>query len=194
MAFRVILTFVSIAALINGCSGLISQQFGSLKLHVFEMKDLHQADLGRKEFIRLSDAQITGDFIFAPGKVENDRAVVLYPLVDEAQLDSLRGGQKIHINLMAWEHRRPGSVADTVSLGTQPKEYLGLIRPPGKRFEQPETLDSNKYQMSKNLAYLAIGRKPLSWQWNAGIMLAALLVLLLMVRRSTSARSAAKKT
>ncbi|MCB0634128.1 MAG: hypothetical protein R2824_33475 [Saprospiraceae bacterium] len=192
MTFRIILTFVSIAALINGCSGLISQQFGTGKLQVFAMKDLSQTDLSKKDFIQLSDAQITGDFIFAPGKVDNNRAVVLYPLVDEAQLDSLREGRKIHINLMAWENRRPGSEADTVSLGMQPKEYLGLIRPPGKRFEQPEALDSNKYQMSENLAYLAIGRKPLSWEWNAVIMMASLLILLLMVRRSASTRSAKK--
>lgn len=149
------------------------------------MKDIRHTDLTRKEFIRLSDAQITGDFIFAPGKVENDRAVVLYPLVDQNQLDSLQKGNQIHINLMAWEHRRPGSAADTVSLGTEPRAFLGLIRPPGKRFEQGEALDSNKYQLSENLAYLAVGRKPLSWQWNAAIMLAALSILLLMVRRST---------
>lgn len=183
MAFRIIFMLVCLVAFINGCSSLVSQRFGSHKLQVVDMAAVRTDGLGATDFIQLSDAQITGDFIFAPGKTENDRTVVLYPLVDAAQMDSLRQGQKVFVNLIGWENRRPGSEADTVSIATVPELYRGLIRKPGKRFEKVTALDSTRYGIANEVTYLAIGKQPLEWQWNVLIMGIAFAIFLLLGRR-----------
>lgn len=183
MAFRIIFMFICIAAFINSCGSLVSQKFGSHRLQVMDMKALRDSGIGSTDFIQLSDAQITGDFVFAPGKSDNDRTVVLYPLVDTHQLDSLRNGQRVSVSLVGWEHRRPGSEADTVSISTLQDVYRGLVQSPGKRFEKVSALDSTKYGFTDDLVYVAIGRHPVEWHWNVAVMAAAAVILFLLVSR-----------
>lgn len=180
MTIRTIVMLVCIVAFINGCNSLISQQFGTNKLRNVSMDQARKSGLSDADYVELTNAQITGDFIFAPGRNENDKAVVLYPLVDQRQLDSLREGNPVWIKLIGWEKRRPGSIPDTVSIDTRREVYRGLVREPGNRFNKARELNPDKYRLSRNLVYVEMGKEPLEWYWNVAIMLVSFVTFLFL--------------
>lgn len=183
MIVRTIILLVCIVTFINGCNGLISQKFGSRQLHSYSMDQARKSGLSDIDFIELKDAQVTGDFIFAPGRSENDRTVVLYPLVDSLQLDSLRQGQQVWVKLVGWEKRRPGSIPDTVSINTQRPIYRGMVRQPGSRFNRADELNKEKFRLARNPVLIEMGKEPLEWYWNVVMMLAAFGLFILLSRK-----------
>ncbi len=175
MLFRIVIVLFSVVAFINGCSSLISRVAGTHKLRTYAMENVLAEGIGDADYIEVSGAWRSGDFVHTPPLKRGYKPVVAYPVLSQAQIDSLGKGMAVRPAVIAWSQKFD---PECVNAGNcAPKEAFtldGITRKIDKERNRIHTLDASKYVVPQNVIYIETGRKPLDWYWNLAIMLFAL--------------------
>ena len=102
MIFRVIIVILCLTVFINGCNSLISLQFGTHKLRTISIDQVIENGVGDADYLEITGAWQTDDYIYVPGKKPPETAVIIYPLLSEDQVQKVESGQQIAPAVIAW--------------------------------------------------------------------------------------------
>ena len=167
MWLRLTALLICIVFFITGCNSLISQFFGTHKLRDFTMKQVLEEGLGDADYVRISEAWQTGDYITVPPRTDADRAVLLFPIVSKSQLEQLDAGQTIAPELIAWTKNFSMTCDENQDCVPRLETSIsGIVREMRKQKNRAHMLPADRYQLPENVGYIEAGRAPLAWYWN----------------------------
>lgn len=185
MLFRVLTVLICIVVFINGCNSVVSRYFGTHKLRSFTMEQALTEGIGDADFIELSDAYPSGDFVFVPGKRSNDPGIIIFPLLSQAQLAQLDQGQQVKPRVIAWtEDFNPDCVKQGNCMPRGARIYKGIVRNLSKEKNKTSQLPANKFALPSYVVYMETGREPIAWYWNVAMMVGAVLLAFVIERKN----------
>lgn len=168
---------------VNSCNSLISRVAGTHKLRTFTMEELRYEGLGDADYVEITATTTTSDYIFEPNRNASWPGFVQYPVLSQAQADSLANGNQVTVYLVAWTQRyEEGCVENGNCVTASEGNIKGLVRPLNKRFNKAEELPKNKYQLADTPVYIEVSRKPLDWYWSLLFMILAVAIAFGMER------------
>jgi hypothetical protein len=166
-AFRLLFVLGGIVLMINGCNSLLSQFFGTHKLHPYSAQAALGEGIGDADYVALTDSYRTGDFVVGPALHETDKDILLYPIFSQAQADSLSNGQVVTAGIIAWgTNYDPPCIERGDCIPMESLTATGLIREPNPRKNESAALATDQVQLAERLIFLEIDREPLAWYWN----------------------------
>ena len=95
MIIRLLIILGCVVVFINGCNSLISQHFGTHKLRGYTMEEVQQTGIGDADFIEVSGALLSGDFVFKAAKSPTNPGVIIYPVLSDGQLAAHRRAHRV---------------------------------------------------------------------------------------------------
>lgn len=174
MIFRIIVILACVLVFVNSCNSLISRVAGTHKLRTFTMEELSNEGLGDADYVEITGTITTSDYIFEPNRKASWPGFVQYPVLSQAQADSLANGHQVTVYLVAWTQRYEEACVNNGNCVTASEGNIkGLVRPLNKRFNKTEELPKNKYQLAETPVYIEVSRKPLDWYWSLLFMILA---------------------
>lgn len=181
MIFRIIIILVCVLVFINGCNSLVSGLVGTHKLRTFSIEQVWVDGVGDSDFIELTDVWSNGEYIFEPHRNNSWPGFVQWPVLDQAQFDSLKNGQKVNVSIVAWTKKYDKNCVDQKNCNQEGKMNLkGLVRPMNKRYNKMEELPKELYSISDDALYIEYNKSPLAWYWNLLLMLGAISIVLVL--------------
>lgn len=185
MLFRLLTVLICLVVFINGCNSVVSQYFGTHKLRNFTIQQALNKGIGDSDFIELTGASPTGDFVFVPGKRANDPGIIIFPLLSEEQLAQLDQGQQVRPRVIAWtEDFNPDCVKQGNCVPRGVQTYKGIIRNLSKEKNKTSQLPAAKYALPKYVIYMETNREPIAWYWNVAMMVGAVLLAFIVERKN----------
>lgn len=185
MLFRVLTVLICLVVFINGCNSVVSQHFGTHKLRHFTIDQALTKGIGDSDFIELSGATPSGDFVYVPGKRANNPGIIIFPLLSETQLTQLDQGQQVRPRVIAWTE---DFNADCVKQGNcvprGVQTYKGVIRSLSKEKNKTGQLPAGKYALPEYVIYMEVNREPIAWYWNVAMMAGSVLLAFIVERRN----------
>ncbi len=166
MWFRLIAMLFCIVFFINGCNSLISQFFGTHKLRTFTMDEALEKGIGDADFVELTGAWKSGDYIVVPPRTGADKAILIFPLLSEKQM-AADAGEKVQPQFIGWT--KEFSLDCDIENTCAPRLHgnvLGVVREMQRQKNKAHMLAANKYELSETVNYIEVGREPLAWYWN----------------------------
>lgn len=183
MILRVILILFGVMIFINSCNSLISSVAGTHKLRTMSMQEVKSSGLGDADFVAITGAWSSGDYLFEPHRIASWPGFVQWPVLDAAQIDSLNAGQQVTVSIYAWTKRYEESCLDAENCVVKGERILkGLVRPLNKRFNKATAFSSQKYVLAEDPIFVEYNRQPLAWYWNLALMMLGALLILLVER------------
>lgn len=167
MWFRLIAMLFCIVFFINGCNSLISQFFGTHKLRTFSMEEAMEKGIGDADFVELTGAWKSGDYIVVPPRTGADKAILIFPILSEKQMAAADAGEKVEPAFIGWT--KDFSLDCDLENTCAPKiqgDIKGVVREMQKQKNKAHMLATNKYQLPEKVSYIEVGRQPLAWYWN----------------------------
>ncbi|KAA3640741.1 MAG: hypothetical protein DWQ02_01555 [Bacteroidetes bacterium] len=182
MLFRFVFILACVVIFINSCNSVVSLNFGTHKLRSFTMEEVESSGLGDSDFVEITDAQLTGDFIHAPGTKEKDGGLVLYPLLSKKGLEAYEKGESPSARIVAWTDIFEWDCLEAKNCAPKGETTIkGVIR---KMEPEKDKSQSLNVQLPELPIYLEVGREPTPWYWHALLMLiAGGSILFLEIRR-----------
>lgn len=191
MLFRIIAVLACIVLFINGCNSLISLQFGTHKLRTYTIEEAMTNGIGDADFIELTNAWTTGDYVFVQGKRKTDKPIIIFPLVSEAQLAQIDQGIAVKPRYIGWTEKFPPDCVEQANCAPRLKgRFKGIIRDLSKEKDRTIQLSAQKFTIPADPVFLETGRAPLAWYWNLAMMLVASLVAFIIERKQFLRRNA----
>lgn len=185
MLFRVLTVLICLVVFINGCNSVVSQHFGTHKLRHFTIDQALTKGIGDSDFIELSGATPSGDFVYVPGKRANNPGIIIFPLLSEEQLAQLDQGRQVRPRVIAWTE---DFNADCVKQGNcVPRgvsTFKGVIRNLSKEKNKTGQLPADKYALPEYVIYMETNREPIAWYWNVAMMAGSVLLAFIVERRN----------
>lgn len=167
MWVRLTAILLCVVFFITGCNSLISQFFGTHKLRSFTMDSVLTEGIGDADFVKLTGAWQTGDYLVIPPKNRADKAILIYPLLTEAQITAVESGEIVAPRIIAWTKNFSLDCDDENTCA--PRQVIdaqGIVREMRREKKKAHMLPSNKYRLPDNVDYIEVGRSPLAWYWN----------------------------
>lgn len=175
MWVRIIAILFCVVFLVNGCNSLISQFFGTHKLRDFTMQSVWEDGIGDSDYVNITGAWQSGDYIVVPPRTAADRAVLIFPLLTKEQLDAAEAGQVVEPRIICWTREFSLNCDEENTCAPRAEvEIKGIIREIRRQKNKAHMLASDKYRLPENVDYIEVGRAPLAWYWNLLIVLGAL--------------------
>lgn len=185
MLFRFIIVLGCIVLFINGCNSLISQNFGTHKLRSFTMEQVVSDNIGDADFIEVTNAWQSGDYLHAPGTRKYDKDIVLYPLLDRAQLTALDSGQIVQPAIVVWTQEFQWDCPQKNNcIDRKEVTMKGVVREIPNEAYRSTALPASKFQLPDDVVFVEVGKAPIEWYWNLSMMLGAVLIAFLLERAS----------
>ena len=179
MIFKIIIILVCVLIFLNGCNSLISGVAGTQKLRTMSMEEVRESGLGDADFVEITSAWSTGNYLFKPHRNASWPGFVLWPVLDQSQIDSLEKGQQVTVKLYAWTKRYDKAcleAGDCVPKGEM--ALKGLVRPLNRKFNMMSSFSNEQLALSDHIVFIEYNRQPLAWYWNIVIMTGAALLAL----------------
>ncbi len=178
MILRIIIILACVLVFVNGCNSLISGVAGTHKLRSFSMEEVYDEGLGDADFVEISDAWTSGDYLYQPHRRASWPGFVHWPVLSKAQLDSLEKDQQVTVSLIAWTRRYEEGCTDRGDCIEKGAVRLkGLVRPFNNRFNRLSSLSSQQFELAEELSYIEYNRQPLAWYWNLALMVGAAIII-----------------
>lgn len=163
MLFRFVFILLCLVVFINSCNSVISLNFGTHKLRSATMAEIEKDGLGDADFIEITDAYLSGEFIHAKGTKKEDGGLIIYPVLSETQLEVFGKNEKAKTSVFAWTDTFVWDCLEEKSCAPKGKTTVkGVIR--GIFPEKDKSLDfSPQFEFSNTPIYLEAGRVPTPW-------------------------------
>ncbi len=185
MLFRFIVVLGCIVMFINGCNSLISQNFGTHKLRTLSMEQVVRENIGDADYIEVSGAWQSGDYIHAPGGRTSKKPILIYPLLDRAQLTALDSNQVVQPAIVAWtEEFAPDCVEKKNCIERREFTLKGIVRNIPKEKNRSGELPASRYQLPENVIFVEVNKAPIAWYWNLAMMVGAVALAFALELRS----------
>jgi hypothetical protein len=175
MWVRLTAMLICIVFFITGCNSLISQFFGTHKLRIYSIEEAITKGIGDSDFVEITGAWQTGDYIVVPPRNESDKPILIFPLLSEQQLREMEKGEQVAPRFIAWtknfsiECDEQKTCAPKLGINAQ-----GVIREMLRQKNKAHMLSEKKYVLPDNVNYIEVGRQPLEWYWNLLMVIAGL--------------------
>ena len=174
MLYRLVIVLACVVFFINSCNSLISGLTGTHKLRAFSMETLETAGIGDSDFVTITGAYRTGDFLITPPTKNNPKAVLQYPVVSAQALENFKNTGKTPVKLIVWTENFDRSCPNSNDCIQQGAFALkGVVYQIPKNRNRIKDFDADKYQFAENVIYIQTERAPLAWHWHLVIMLGA---------------------
>jgi hypothetical protein len=156
-----------IVFLINGCNSLISQFFGTHKLRTFSMEQALSEGIGDSDYVTLTGAWQSGDYIVVPPRTGADKAILIFPILSNEQMRNVEAGKKVKPVVIGWTKNfsLDCDLENTCAPRLQ-KEVSGIVRDMQQQKNKAHMLATDKYELPEEVVYLEVDRQPLAWYWN----------------------------
>lgn len=179
MIIRLLIILGCVVVFINGCNSLISQHFGTHKLRGYTMEEVQQTGIGDADFIEVSGALLSGDFVFKAAKSPTNPGVIIYPVLSDGQLAAHRRGETVSPDIIAWTTDFPSEcVVAGNCIKAGPVSLKGIVRDLPNDRQGQGLLEEKGYRITEEAIFMEHGQSPLAWYWNllmmAGAAMAAL--------------------
>jgi hypothetical protein len=175
MWIRLATILLCIVFFITGCNSLVSQLFGTHKLRAFTMDQVLGEGIADSDFIEISGAWQSGDYIVVPPLNASDKPIVIYPLLSENQLRELEAGKQVKPQIIGWTKDFDLSCDDQGKCAPKgPVTIKGVVREMRSAKNQTMALPSEKYAIPELVNYVEVGRSPIAWYWNVLMMIGGL--------------------
>ncbi|NUO03772.1 MAG: hypothetical protein HUU01_24425 [Saprospiraceae bacterium] len=185
MLFRFIVVLGCIVLFINGCNSLISQNFGTHKLRTYTMEQVVRDNIGDSDFIEVTGVWQSGDYIHAPGGRTSKKPIVLYPLLDRAQLTALDSNQVVQPAIIAWtEDFSPDCVQQNNCIERKEITLKGIVREIPNEKDRSDQFSAARYKLPENVIFVEVDKAPIEWYWNLAMMVGAVVLAFLLERSS----------
>ena len=177
MWIKITLILTGTVFFISGCNSLVSQFFGTHKLRTFTAEQVLQQGVGDADYIEITDAWLTGDYMVVPPRNKADRAVLIYPVVSASQLAAIDSGKVVEPLAIAWTRNFDISCdTDQRCITRQQLRLEGVVRDMNKSKNKAHLLPAEHYRLPALPLYLESGRAPIAWYWNLLMMVGGLAV------------------
>lgn len=185
MLFRFIVVLGCIVLFINGCNSLISQNFGTHKLRTYTMEQVVRENIGDSDFIEVTGAWQSGDFLHAPGRRFPDKPIILYPLLDRAQLAALDSNEVVQPAIVVWtEDFSPDCLSQNNCIERKEFTLKGIVRNIPSEKDRSDQFSAAKYKLPENVIFVEVNKAPIEWYWNVAMMVGAVLLAFILERAS----------
>ena len=173
MLFRFIFILLCIVGFINSCNSIISLNFGTHKLRSVSMSEIEKDGLGDADFIEITDAYLSGDFIHAKGTKKEDGGLIIYPILSENQFQVLDKEEKAKTGLFAWTDTFVWDCLEEKSCAPKGKTTVkGVIRTIYP--EKDKSSDFNEqFELADVPIFIEAGRVPTPWYIHLLLMILA---------------------
>jgi len=139
------------------------------------MEETITTGVGDSDFVELIGAWQSGDYIVVPPRTDADKAILIYPLLAESQIEALKAGKQVKPRIIAWTKNFSMACDDEKNcVPLMPVAVQGVIREMRQQKNQAHLLPVLKYQLPDNVEYIEVGRQPLAWYWNLLMVLGGL--------------------
>ncbi len=174
MLYRLVIVLACVVCFINSCNSLISGLTGTHKLRQFSMETLESAGIGDSDFVTITGAYRTGDFLITPPTKNNPKAALQYPVVSAKSLENLKIKGKTPVKLIVWTEDFDLRCANSHNCIQQGAfDLKGVVYQLPKNRNRIKDFDANKYQFAENIIYIQTERAPIAWYWHLVIMVGA---------------------
>lgn len=185
MLFRFIVVLGCIVLFINGCNSLISQNFGTHKLRTYTMEQVVRENIGDSDFIEVTGAWQSGDYIHAPGGRTSKKPILLYPLLDRTQLTALDSNRVVQPAIIAWtEEFSPDCLQKNNCIERKEFTLKGIVREIPDEKDRSDQFSAAKYKLPENVIFVEVNKAPIEWYWNVAMMVGAVLLAFTLERAS----------
>lgn len=185
MLFRFIIVLGCIVLFINGCNSLISQNFGTHKLRTYTMEQVVRENIGDSDFIEVTGAWQSGDYLHAPGKRFSDKPILMYPLLDRAQLAALDSNEVVQPAIVVWtEEFSPDCLQQNNCIERKEFTLKGIVREIPNEKDRSDQLPATRYKLPENVIFVEINKAPIEWYWNLAMMVGAVVLAFVLERAS----------
>jgi hypothetical protein len=176
MWIKISLILTGTVFFISGCNSLVSQFFGTHKLRTFTAEEVLRQGVGDADYIAITDAWITDDYMVVPPRNKADRAVLIYPVVSASQLAAIDSGKVVEPLAIAWTRNFDLSCDTDQNCVKRegPLRLEGVVRDMNKSKNRAHLLPSDRYRLPELPLYLESGRAPIAWYWNLLMMVGGL--------------------
>jgi len=175
---------------ITGCNSLVSQLFGTHKLRSFSMEEVLAEGIADADYIEVSGAWQSGDYVVVPKLNASDKPILIYPLLSEAQLQQLEAGQKVRPQIIGWTKNFDPACDDAGTCAPKgPVSIKGVVREMRSAKNQVDALPQDKYTIPELVNYVEVDRAPLAWYWNVLMMVGGLAMAFYIENRASKQRS-----
>lgn len=131
------------------------------------MEEALDKGIGDADFIELTGAWKSGDYIVVPPRTGADKAILIFPLLSEQQMAAADAGEKVQPQFIGWT--KEFSLDCDIENTCAPRLHgnvLGVVREMQRQKNKAHMLAANKYELSETVNYIEVGREPLAWYWN----------------------------
>jgi len=181
MLFRFIIVLGCIVLFINGCNSLISQNFGTHKLRAYTMEQVVRENIGDSDFIEVTGAWQSGDYLHAQGKLARDKPILLYPLLDRSQLNALDSNQVVQPAIIVWtEEFSPDCLSKNNCIERGEITLKGIVRNIPNEKDRSDQFDAARYKLPENVIFVEVNKAPIEWYWNLAMMVGAVVIAFLL--------------
>ena len=143
--------YYPIVFLINGCNSLISQFFGTHKLRDFTMNGVLEDGIGDSDYVHIEGAWQSGDYIVVPPRTAADKAVLIYPLLTDEQLQAAEAGEIVEPRVICWTTDFSLNCDEENTCAPRAEvEVTGIIRELRRQKNKAHMLPANKYQLNRS--------------------------------------------
>lgn len=146
------------------------------------MEEVASNGLGDSDFVEITGAQLTGDFIHVEGKDEKDGGIIIYPVLSASEMANFDKGLKPTARVIAWTDTFEWDCLEEKSCAPKGKSTIkGVVREIEPERDQSQDLEIKR---SEPAIFIEAGREPAPWYWHFLLMvLTGGGVLLLELRR-----------
>ncbi|PHI21036.1 hypothetical protein CEQ90_04970 [Lewinellaceae bacterium SD302] len=178
------IVLLGIVVMINGCNGLISQNFGTHKLRTVALQTVLDSGMGDADFVRLEEAELTDNYLIGEALTDDDEDYHLHAILTPEQAAAYTAGEKVTAGMVGW-YKIP--YEDCVKNGDcqygNQGFVEGLITEPTDRKNPVESWPRHNIELAEEVIYLQLWKAPLAWYWNLLMFLGGLGVAMLVEGR-----------
>lgn len=163
--------------MINGCNGLISQQFGTHKLRTASIEDVVFDGIGDADFIEITGGKFCVVSVTQRSNLFKTHGYVQRPVLTATQLAEWTAGETVTVHLIAYSETSPPAAAqNSTDDFSNPPSIKGIISEPAAGVEPENLWQDNRIVIAGDVDYLHLGRTPRAWHWNLLMFLGGLLL------------------
>lgn len=164
MLYRIIIVLALMVVFINSCNSVISIFAGTHKLRHYDMKTAVGEGVGDADFIEVSDAWLSTDFVYSPREHPKGTGILEYPVLTADQYEKWERGEPVDVRMIAWTEMDDTTCVDRGKCFDRGQTVLrGMVRKVNPRRDETENLPSAKYAVGEKPLYLQVDIAPRPW-------------------------------
>lgn len=167
MWLRLVIVLLGIVVMVNGCNGLISQNFGTHKLRKISLEAVIADGLGDADYVEVKNAVLIEDYLVGPAIRASDMDYHLHPILTTEEAAKLTASQTATATMVGWYMIPYADCVKNGDCSVKGAALRGLVTAPTVKKNPKEKWAEKNIQLTDDVIYLQLWKAPLAWYWNA---------------------------